>query len=128
MRALALSMVTAVFLAGAAIADDPAGREHAAAKTAPGGLFVVHFALGPRWNEDAPPQAQPGFAEHAENLKRLREEGAIAFGARYGDLGMIVLRAASAGAARAMIAADPGVRSGIFVFELAPLSVFYPWE
>jgi hypothetical protein len=38
---------------------------------------------------------------------------------------MIVLRAESEAAARAELEADPGVRAGIFTFELNELRVFY---
>jgi hypothetical protein len=39
---------------------------------------------------------------------------------------MIVLRATTLEAARAEIAADPGVVAGIFVFEVFELNLFYP--
>lgn len=91
-------------------------------------LFVIHFATGPAWDDALPPGEQVAFREHSSNLGRLRREGRIVFGARYGDLGMIFLRAASEAAAREEIAADPGVTAGLFTFELAPLSVFYPWQ
>lgn len=64
----------------------------AAAQTSPA-LFVVHFEIGPAWNKALAPSEQPGFREHSANLNRLRKEGAIVFGARYGDLGMIFLKA-----------------------------------
>lgn len=91
-------------------------------------LFIVHFETGPAWDKSLEPSAQPGFAEHSANMNRLRNEGAISFGARYGDYGLIVLKSASLEAAKATLDADPGVQSGIFVYRVAPLSVFYPWQ
>ena len=50
------------------------------------------------------------------------------FGARYGDIGMIFLKADTLDAAKALMDADAGVRSGIFLYRIAPLRVFYPWQ
>ena len=99
----------------------------AAAQTSPP-LFVVHFETGPSWNKSLAPSEQPSFGEHSANLNRLRKEGAIVFGARYGDLGMIFLKADTLEVATALLDADPGVRSGIFAYRIAPLRVFYPWQ
>lgn len=102
-----------------------------AAETAPmtpSPLFVVHFETGPSWNKSLAPSDQPGFREHSANLNRLRKEGTIVFGARYGDLGMIFLKADTLDAAKVLMEADPGVRSGIFSYRIAPLRVFYPWQ
>lgn len=91
-------------------------------------LFIVHFETGPAWNDALPPEEQTQFREHSKNLNLLRKGKVIVFGARYGDLGVIVIRAVSLSAARSLIEDDPGVRSGIFDFRIEPLSVFYPWE
>ena len=99
-----------------------------AAQTPPASLFVVHFETGPSWNKSLAPSDQPGFREHSANLSRLRKEGAIVFGARYGDLGMIFVKADALDAAKALMEADPGVQSGIFSYRIAPLRVFYPWQ
>jgi uncharacterized protein YciI len=99
-----------------------------AAQPPPASLFVVHFETGPSWNKSLAPSDQPGFREHSANLNRLRKEGTIVFGARYGDLGMIFLKAEALDAAQALIEADPGVQSGIVSYRIAPLRVFYPWQ
>lgn len=98
----------------------------AAEPTSP--LFVVHFQTGPQWKPGVAPQEQQGFADHSANLGKLRKDGVIAFGARYEELGMVVIRATSLDAARALIAEDPGVRAGIFEYRVAALNVFYPWR
>lgn len=88
-------------------------------------LYLVIFSLGPAWVAGKPPGEQSAFREHGQNLKRLRDADRIALGARYADKGMIVLRSESEAAARSEIAADPGVRAGIFTFELNELVPFY---
>ncbi|MFN0151800.1 MAG: YciI family protein [bacterium] len=88
-------------------------------------LFIVHFSAGPSWDPDKPPNEQTSFGEHGRNLKRLRDEGSIVLGARYGDKGMIVLRSLSEDEARAILSADPGVVAGIFTFEVFELRPFY---
>ncbi|MEO8187414.1 MAG: hypothetical protein ABI580_08660 [Burkholderiaceae bacterium] len=99
-----------------------------AAETVPASLFVVHFETGPSWNKSLAPAEQPSFREHSANLNRLRKDGVIMFGARYGDLGMIFLKTDTLDAAKALMDADPGLRSGIFAYRIAPLRVFYPWQ
>ena len=100
----------------------------AVAQTASAPLFVVHFETGASWDKSLPPAEQKGLPEHSANLNRLRNEGAIVFGARYGDVGLVFLEADSLDAAKAVIDADPGVRAGIFSYRVAPLRVFYPWR
>jgi uncharacterized protein YciI len=91
-------------------------------------LFIVPFETGPSWDKSLAPAEQPAFKEHSANLNRLRKEGVIVFGARYDDLGLIVLESDSLDAAKAMVDADPGVRSGVFVYRISPLRVFYEWQ
>lgn len=91
-------------------------------------LFIVNFETGPSWDKARPPAEQPSFREHSANLNRLRKDGSIVFGARYAEVGMIFLKAESLDAAKAVIDADPGVRSGIFIYRIAAMSVFYPWQ
>lgn len=100
----------------------------ATAGTPQSALFIVHFETGPAWDKSLGPAEQPAFAEHSANLNRLRKEGAITFGARYGDFGMIIIKAPSLEFVDALIKADPGVQSGIFIYRIAPLNVFYPWQ
>jgi uncharacterized protein YciI len=100
----------------------------AIAQTTPSSLFIVHFEVGPKWDASLDTAEQPSFREHSANLNRLREEGVIVFGARYNEFGVVFLRVDSLAAAAAIVDADPGVRSGMFAYKLAPLSVFYPWR
>lgn len=91
-------------------------------------LFIVHFEVGPSWNESLQPQDQTKFQEHSANLNRLRKEKVIIFGARYSDLGVIIIKANSLSKAKSIIEIDPGVQSGIFNFRIEQLNIFYPWE
>jgi uncharacterized protein YciI len=52
-------------------------------------------------------QEQAHFREHSANLRQLREDGALVFGARCSDKGLVVLAASSLEAARAMMDRDP---------------------
>ncbi len=94
----------------------------------PAALYIVHFETGENWDESVKPSEQNQFREHSANLNRLREEGTIVFGARYGELGLIIITSSSLESAVALMAADPGVKAGIFEFRVEPLSVFYPWR
>jgi len=100
----------------------------AAAETPKTPLFVVHFETGPAWDKSLEPGAQPQFREHSANLNQLRKSGAISFGARYEQFGMIFLKAESLDGAKAILDLDPGVKSGLFVYRIAALNVFYPWQ
>lgn len=101
-------------LTGNAQADSPTAK-----------LYVVHFLTGPAWLADKPFQEQAHAAEHSQNLRRLRESGALLIGARYADKGMIVLRADSDAQARAEIEADPAIGAGVFRYEIAEFRPFY---
>lgn len=90
--------------------------------------FIVHFSLGPNWDADKPPQEQTGFADHGANMQRLRGDGVIRFGARYSDLGMLIIQADSREQAESIIKADPSVQHGIFNYSVEPVSIFYPWK
>jgi len=112
-----LSWIAVLLLAPVlAVADDPLQR------------FIVHLETGEAWNAALPPGEQDSFAAHSANMKRLRDEGVILLGARYGDYGMLIVEARSEDALRATLEADPGVAAGIFTYRLEPISIFYPWR
>jgi hypothetical protein len=88
-------------------------------------LFIIHFTTGPAWVDGKPFGEQLHAREHSANLQRLRARGSILIGARYGEIGMVILRAESEDRARAEIDQDPAVRSGIFKYTLSELRPFY---
>ena len=103
-----------------------AGGASAAASTpAPKQLFAVEIRTGPQWNTALPPNQQALMREHSAHLRKLRDEGRIRFGARDGDVGLVVLEAAHIEEARAWMEADPSIRGGTFRFEIHPFAVFY---
>lgn len=89
-------------------------------------LFAVQIRTGDKWDAAKPPQEQLHFRAHSANLKRLREAGHLIMGARYSDIGLVVLAAESEAHARAMMDADPSFDAGIFRYDVHVFSVFYP--
>jgi len=88
-------------------------------------LFLVEFTLGPAWAPDKAPHEQLHFREHSENLRRLRTEGRLVLGARYSDKGIVVLKAANEGEARAQVEVDESVKAGVFRFAVFEFRPFY---
>ncbi len=89
-------------------------------------LFAVQIRTGPKWDAAKPPHEQLHFGAHSANLKRLRDAGHLKVGARYSDLGLIILAAESELQARSMMDEDPSFGAGIFIYEVHPFNVFYP--
>lgn len=77
-------------------------------------LFALTFAVGPGWDTTKPPGAQAGFREHSQNLARLRREGRILAGGRFGALGLMLVRARDSAEVRAQLAGDSTLTRGVF--------------
>ena len=90
--------------------------------------YAVEFRTGPAWDSQRPAHEQAHFREHGANLQALRASGRLAMGARYGDVGLIVLRAADTDAVRELLDRDPAVQAGVFVYTVQPMNIFYPWK
>ena len=88
-------------------------------------LFAIQVKKGPGWDEAKPPQAQAQFREHSAHLRKLREAGSLVMGARYSDLGLLVVAADTEAAARALMEGDPSIAAGTFAIEVHPFNVFY---
>lgn len=88
-------------------------------------LFAIQVRKGPNWDEARPPQAQARFREHGDHLRKLREAGSLVMGARYSDVGLLVVTAENEAAARALMADDPSLAAGTFGIEVHPFNVFY---
>lgn len=97
----------------------------APAAPAAGLLFAVEIRTGPAWDGSKPPHEQLHFRDHSAHLRQLREQGALVMGARYGDKGLVVLRAASEPEAHAMMQADASMQARVFAYELHEFRVFY---
>lgn len=98
-----------------ALQDAPKGKQY----------FIALFSRGPQWDEGKLAHEQPGFKEHSENLRRLRAEKKIAIGARYGDMGMVIIEANDESDARSFFAPDSMVHKKTFTLELHPFRPFY---
>lgn len=90
--------------------------------------FIVHLEVGENWDPALQPGEQTQFKEHSANMSRLRKEGTILFGARYGEYGLLIFEGESLDSVRDTLEADPGVLAGIFEFRIEPASIFYPWK
>ena len=77
-------------------------------------LFAVTFTVGPNWDPAKPPPDQAFFKEHSANLARLRAENISVLGGRYGDKGLLLVRAPDAAAVAAQLARDPSLAAGTF--------------
>ncbi len=88
-------------------------------------LFAVTFTTGPKWDPAKPPQDQAFFKEHSANLARLRTENISVLGGRYGDKGLLLVRATDAAAVRAQLARDPSLAAGTFV---ATVEEYLPFQ
>lgn len=91
--------------------------------SAPPKLFSITFTKGPKWDAAKPPPEQAFMKEHSANLFRLRSEGRLVLGGRFGEYGLIVLRLPDAAAVQAELAKDPSVANGTFAAAVDP---FYP--
>ncbi len=88
---------------------------HAAAPATPTTqLFAVTLTTGPAWDRAKPANEQIFFKEHSAHLARLRTEGLSVIGGRYGDKGLLLVRAPDEAAVRAELAKDPSIAAGTF--------------
>jgi len=55
-------------------------------------MFAVRLTTGPTWDATKSPNEQTGMREHSANIARMRREGVVVLGARFGDTGLIILR------------------------------------
>lgn len=96
----------------------------APASTPPPALFAVRLTKGPAWDGAKPPHEQAGMREHSANIARLRREGLLVLGARFGEVGLLVLRLPDEAAVRTQLAPDPAVAGGIFQAQVDLFSPF----
>lgn len=88
-------------------------------------LFAVTFTIGPAWDPAKPAGEQRFIGDHSANLFRLRDNGAIAMGGRFGAYGLVVVRARSLDSARQLFQSDLAVANGVFDMQIEPwLTIF----
>lgn len=88
-------------------------------------LYAAVYKTGPKWDAAKPPGEQAFFKDHSAHLAKLRAGGTILMGARYADVGLIVVSAASEADARKIFEVDPSVVAGTFAVDVHRFSVFY---
>lgn len=91
----------------------------------PDSLYIVTYTTGASWDVNKKPNEQAYFKEHSANLSKWRKEGIIQLGARYGDTGMIILKAPSLLAAKELVLNDEGVLYKLFKADVQKFNVFY---
>ena len=91
----------------------------------PAQMFALLFRTGAGWDTTKPPTAQPHFATHSANLRRLREAGSIVAGGRFGAHGLILVRAPSRDSAAALLTPDSSLAVGTFAVEITPWRTIY---
>ena len=96
----------------------------APAPHSPPKLFAVRLTKGPAWDEAKSPNEQAGMREHSANIARLRREGLLVLGARFGELGLLVLRVPDEAAVQSQLAPDPAIAGGVFKTQV---DVFAPF-
>lgn len=123
----ALAVGVGMMLAHASFAQTPSvtSSPSQSPSAAPTKLFAIEIKTGTSWDAAKPAHEQAFFREHSANLKKLRDQGSLVFGARYSDKGLVVLEATSADEAHAMMKQDPSVQARIFAYELHDFNVFY---
>jgi uncharacterized protein YciI len=92
------------------------------------GYFLVRQTRGPAWDPALGRREQPGWDEHAAYIDRLSDAGQILIGGPVGEVDgqdvVLLVRAPSGEAARAMFAADPWMGS---VLEMASAERWTLW-
>lgn len=88
-------------------------------------LFAVTFTTGPAWQADKAPGAQPGFQAHSGNLARLRQEGRILMGGRFGAYGLMLIRARDSAEVRGLFSPDSASALGVFRLEIQSWRTVY---
>ena len=111
-----LAVLLLIMLAPACVsAQTPAAQ----LQTPTGYVFAITYKPGPAWRPGAPMNRQ-ALGPHAAYWTRLAREGRAIGAGPYLDIdgGMALILAANIEEARAVVAGDPAVTSGVFVGEV----------
>ncbi len=104
--------------------SQPPGPPPTPAPPTPPRLYAVRLTTGPAWDATKSPNTQLGMSEHSANLARLRRDGTLVHGARFGELGLMILRLPDEPAVRAALAPDPTIANGVFKVQIDPYTPF----
>lgn len=80
---------------------------------------VVRVKAGPAWADGGPPEAQPGWDEHATFVDALVDEGTIVMGGPLSDYSgsIVILEGITREEGLALMNRDPFVQNGVFIVE-----------
>lgn len=83
--------------------------------------FLVVYKPGPAWLSGKPLNAQP-LKEHGKYMLSLYAKGSLKIAGPFSDDagGALVLEVSGETEARAIVADDPAIKSGVFVQEMHP--------
>src|SRR5687768_10742942 len=126
MKAVTLSLLFSLALMACSPSRSAATDEQpdAVVKT----TFLVIYRPGPAWLPGKPVSQQP-LNEHGKYMLSLYVKGSMKFAGPLTDDagGAVVLDVADEAEAKAIVAADPAVKEGIFVYEMHPWGLVQ-WE
>ncbi|WP_395644861.1 YciI family protein [Terricaulis sp.] len=113
---VSLCLALAACVSSPSAAQTPAPEAHVQAQQTQ--LFLFVYSPGPAWRAGVP-MAQQDMRPHGGYMRQLLEEGTLVAGGGFTDRngGMAIVRAADMETARALLAADPAISSGVFVAE-----------
>ena len=83
-------------------------------------LFIIVYHQGPAWKAGLPAREQPAMKAHEAYMKRLFAEGHILAAGPISDTpgGLVIVHAQNLDEAKAFMAEDPSVTSGMFTGEV----------
>jgi uncharacterized protein YciI len=90
--------------------------------------FLVIYRPGPSWVQGKKLSEQP-LKEHGQYMMSLYAKGSMKFAGPFNDDagGALVLEVTGEAEARAIVAEDPAVKSGVFLHEIHPWT-FVQWD
>lgn len=111
-----------IIVAALALTAAPGFAQPANPPTAPAPattVYVITYKAGPTWKAGVPMSKQ-AIGSHAAYMRKLYAEGRMYAAGPTLDIdgGVVLLRAADLAEARALMAADPAVTTGLFVGEV----------
>lgn len=108
-----------VIAASISLAQEPTKKQPAQQ------YYSALFTRGEHWDNSKQPHEQPHFADHGKNLKRLKDEGKIAIGSRFGEFGLVVFKSDNENEVRTFFANDSLVLKNILKMEIHKFNPFY---
>ena len=121
---LFLVLSLAVIISPAQSPTETASSQEAATKA----TYLVLYRPGPAWLTGKSVMEQP-LKEHGKYMLSLYIKGSMKLAGPLADDagGAVLLEVSSEAEAKAIVANDPAVKSGVFVYEMHPWKL-QPWE